>query len=65
MATCAFEGCKKSVNVLAFECRCKWVFCAKHRLPADHACEFDFKAAGRDRIAADNPKVVAERVCRV
>ena len=29
-----------------------------------HECSFDYKAAGRDALAAANPVVIAERVTR-
>lgn len=65
MPTCAHPGCSKSVNIMAFRCKCGGVFCSKHRLPSDHACKYDFKAEGRKKLAEENPKVVCEKVCQV
>jgi predicted nucleic acid binding AN1-type Zn finger protein len=62
MGTCDAPGCRKSVSTFSFKCKCGGGFCAKHRLPPDHKCTYDFRAADRERLAAENPKVVAPRV---
>ena len=65
MATCAVVGCSKSINVMAFSCRCGDVFCSKHRLPPEHRCTFDFKTMERKRLEEANPKVVSDKVEQV
>eukprot|EP01051_Picozoa_sp_SAG22_P013828 SAG22_NODE_1598_length_4032_cov_1.979405_1_plen_383_part_00 len=34
----------------ALACRCKQVFCDRHRAPAAHSCDYDPKLAARDRL---------------
>jgi predicted nucleic acid binding AN1-type Zn finger protein len=54
------EVCGK--KTFPFECRCGKVACAKHRLPQNHACTYDFKAEGRRAIESGNPRVVSTKV---
>jgi predicted nucleic acid binding AN1-type Zn finger protein len=40
-----------------FECQCGLTFCAKHRLPFDHQCQFDWKQHNKERLQDQNPKL--------
>ncbi|GJN34783.1 hypothetical protein PR202_gb23479 [Eleusine coracana subsp. coracana] len=56
-------ACRKKVGlVTGFACRCGSTFCGAHRHAEDHACAFDFKAAGRAAIARDNPVVKSDKL---
>jgi hypothetical protein len=55
-------SCRKKVGLLRFPCRCGGTFCALHRYAEKHACGFDFKTAGREKIAENNPLVVAAKI---
>ncbi|XP_010235176.1 zinc finger A20 and AN1 domain-containing stress-associated protein 12 [Brachypodium distachyon] len=55
-------SCKKKVGLLGFACRCGGTFCSRHRHADGHACDFDYKKAGRDKIAQQNPLVVAPKI---
>ena len=39
------KNCNREVGLTGFKCRCGNLFCDRHRLPEDHACTQDFKAA--------------------
>eukprot|EP00916_Digyalum_oweni_P006173 GHVL01010661.1.p1 GENE.GHVL01010661.1~~GHVL01010661.1.p1 ORF type:complete len:189 (+),score=24.77 GHVL01010661.1:174-740(+) len=54
--------CKKKVGLLGFTCRCGYVYCADHRYPEDHCCDFDHKAFGREELSKANPGVVGKKV---
>lgn len=54
--------CKKKVGYTGFECRCGFVYCGSHRMPEDHACEFDHKALGRANLAKAAHKVEASKL---
>lgn len=54
--------CKKKVGYTGFECRCGFVYCGSHRMPEDHACEFDHKAHGRANLAKTVHKVEASKL---
>jgi len=58
-------SCNKKVGLLGFPCRCGGTFCSLHRYAEKHACDFDFKAAGRERIAKNNPLVVAAKINKI
>jgi len=47
---------------MAFPCKCGYVFCNHHRYADQHLCDFDFKAAGKLKLEAANPVIVAEKV---
>ncbi|CAN6331210.1 unnamed protein product [Urochloa humidicola] len=59
-ARCA--ACYKKVGLLGFVCRCKKTFCGTHRHAEGHGCGFDFKGAGRDAIARNNPLVKGDKL---
>nr|GEU28894.1 putative zinc finger A20 and AN1 domain-containing stress-associated protein 8 [Tanacetum cinerariifolium] len=54
--------CSKRVGLVPFLCRCGESFCGLHRMPEEHACKFDFKAAGRVVIEKQNPLCVADKL---
>jgi len=45
------------IGLTGFKCRCGYVFCGSHRLAEAHACDFDYKTAGRDNLAKANPLI--------
>lgn len=56
--------CRKRVGLTGFKCRCGSTFCPTHRYPETHECSFDFKNAGREAIAKENPVVKAEKIVK-
>lgn len=50
--------CNKKCGLTGFDCRCGYVFCAKHRYAEEHNCDFDHKSRGREIIAKANPNIV-------
>ncbi|PKA66074.1 Zinc finger A20 and AN1 domain-containing stress-associated protein 6 [Apostasia shenzhenica] len=57
--------CRKRAGLMGFKCRCGSAFCSAHRYPESHNCSFDFKAAGREAIAKENPVVKAEKIEKI
>lgn len=58
-------ACRKKVGLTGFKCRCGSTYCGAHRYPEQHACGFDFKAAGREAIARANPVVKADKLDKI
>ncbi|KAK7846954.1 zinc finger a20 and an1 domain-containing stress-associated protein 5 [Quercus suber] len=58
-------GCRRKVGLTGFRCRCGELFCAEHRYTDRHVCSYDYKAAGREAIARENPVVKAAKIVRV
>ncbi|KAL7612497.1 hypothetical protein Lser_V15G09256 [Lactuca serriola] len=54
--------CNKRVGLIGFSCRCGRTFCGLHRMPEEHACDFDFKTAGRAVLEEQNPVCVADKL---
>ncbi|KAE8727458.1 Zinc finger A20 and AN1 domain-containing stress-associated protein 5 [Hibiscus syriacus] len=59
------SGCRKRVGLTGFRCRCGELFCSDHRYSDRHDCSYDYKAAGREAIARENPVVKAAKIIRV
>ena len=59
------SGCRKRVGLTGFRCRCGDLFCAQHRYSDRHDCSYDYKTAGREVIARDNPVVKAAKIVRI
>jgi hypothetical protein len=58
------SGCRKKVGLTGFRCRCGELFCAEHRHSDRHDCSYDYKAAGREAIARENPVVKAAKIVK-
>ncbi|XP_039781524.1 zinc finger A20 and AN1 domain-containing stress-associated protein 7-like [Panicum virgatum] len=58
-------ACRKKVGLLGFRCCCGETFCGVHRYAEKHACGFDYKRAGREQIAKNNPVVVADKIAKI
>ncbi|XP_057978688.1 zinc finger A20 and AN1 domain-containing stress-associated protein 5 [Malania oleifera] len=59
------SGCGRKVGLTGFRCRCGELFCAEHRYSDRHYCSYDYKTAGREAIARENPVVKAAKIVRV
>ncbi|KAJ0242462.1 Zinc finger A20 and AN1 domain-containing stress-associated protein 5 [Hirschfeldia incana] len=59
------SGCRKKVGLTGFRCRCGDLFCAEHRYSDRHDCSYDYKTAGREAIARENPVVKAAKMVKV
>ena len=35
---CSFDGCNKKLKLTDFPCKCKKIFCVKHRMQESHKC---------------------------
>ncbi|OAY85208.1 zinc finger A20 and AN1 domain-containing stress-associated protein 11-like [Ananas comosus] len=57
--------CTKRVGLTGFRCRCGELFCGEHRYSDRHACVFDYKTAGREAIARENPLVRASKIIKI
>uniref|UniRef100_A0A6V7QZ69 Zinc finger A20 and AN1 domain-containing stress-associated protein 9-like n=1 Tax=Ananas comosus var. bracteatus TaxID=296719 RepID=A0A6V7QZ69_ANACO len=57
--------CRKKVGLTRFKCRCGGTFCGAHRYSETHKCSFDYKTAGREAIAKENPVIKAEKIEKI
>ncbi len=57
--------CNKRVGLTGFKCRCGYVYCATHRYAEKHSCSFDYKTAGRQTLATNNPVVASAKVNKI
>lgn len=57
--------CRKKIGLTGFKCRCGGTFCSAHRYSETHECSFDYKSAGRQCIAKENPVVKAEKIRKI
>ncbi|XP_057797872.1 zinc finger A20 and AN1 domain-containing stress-associated protein 5-like [Salvia miltiorrhiza] len=62
---CSGSGCRKRIGLMGFRCKCGDVFCSEHRYSDRHDCSYDYKAAGRDAIAKENPVIRAAKLLKV
>ncbi|XP_051140188.1 zinc finger A20 and AN1 domain-containing stress-associated protein 5-like [Andrographis paniculata] len=58
-------GCRRKVGLTGFRCRCGELFCAEHRYTDRHECSYDYKSAGREAIARENPVVKAAKIIKI
>ena len=62
---CFHSDCKKKLLLSDPTCKCKERYCMTHRMPEDHACSFDYKAAGKSLLEQSNPKVIGQKFDRI
>jgi len=63
---CEYTGCKRKILVPhEIICKCGMVLCAKHRLPFDHECDFDWKNEHKQRIQDNNPVIRKEKIDKI
>ena len=59
---CAHVECKKKLMLSDFECKCGTRYCASHRYPQEHACGFDYRAAGAANLGKQLVKCAGDRM---
>lgn len=60
---CPIKNCNKILRISnRFECKCGIVTCMVHRYPNNHQCPIDYKKIAKDKIAKDNPIVIADKL---
>lgn len=59
------SGCRRKVGLTGFRCRCGDLFCSEHRYSDRHDCSYDYKGAGREAIARENPVIRAAKIVKV
>ena len=59
------SGCRRRVGLTGLRCRCGELFCADHRYSDRHDCSYDYKTAGREAIARENPVVKAAKIVKI
>jgi len=57
--------CKKKIGLTGFECRCGGLFCSMHRYADVHACTFDYKEDGKEKIRKANPVVEDAKITKI
>jgi hypothetical protein len=63
--SCAFEGCKKKLDLVAqgLTCKCQKAFCGVHRGMEDHGCTVDTQPAARaELLKYMSSPVVAKKI---
>lgn len=55
--------CSKTLKFIStFICRCEKSFCSKHRFFDQHSCTFDFKTSTKEKLRAQNLKIVPKKL---
>ena len=61
------EHCRiKKIAIIPYTCRCGYKeLCTLCRLGENHACTFDFKAAGKKIISKNNPIIINKKIIEI
>lgn len=57
---CQKKGCKKKIDLIAFECNCKKKFCSKHR--NNHNCDYNYKEEHKRKLQKENPLIKFKKI---
>ncbi|KAH9385399.1 uncharacterized protein NEMAJ01_0295 [Nematocida major] len=58
---CAYCSVKLRITN-TFGCKCKRVFCGKHRYSDEHSCEYDYRKENMLRLEKENPRIIPSRI---
>ena len=59
------KKCKTKLKLTDFPCRCYKKFCAFHRMPENHACEYDYKTNGKKIIEKSLPLIQCQKIIKI
>jgi hypothetical protein len=61
-ARCAHYECNIKLGLMGFDCKCGFKYCASHRLPESHNCDFDHKSADKAVLAKQLVRCVGDKM---
>ncbi|KAA6390681.1 MAG: putative stress-associated protein 8 [Streblomastix strix] len=59
------SSCRKKVGLLGYDCKCGNIYCATHKMPEDHNCQYDFKNDQDKNAVKANPKLEPDKISKV
>lgn len=57
--------CGHKLKLVNYTCKCKIIFCGKHRLSEHHKCNFDHKLRSKEILKKHNPQVVNKKINQI
>jgi len=57
--------CKKKLGLISFTCKCKFIFCSKHRYITQHNCTYDYKKNFQIEYLKKNPKIENIKIIKI
>ncbi|KAI5192338.1 hypothetical protein NEMIN01_1952 [Nematocida minor] len=55
--------CRAKLRITnTFGCKCRRVFCAKHRYSDEHRCSYDYRTENMLRLEKENPRIIPSRI---
>ena len=57
--------CKKNINLMNFECKCKKKFCVNCLLPETHNCTFNFRQEGKKILENKLEKIDSNKIIKI
>lgn len=62
---CNFDGCRKKMGLMPFDCKCGFKFCTKHRHDFSHNCTYDHKADQLKKLKGDMVSVKPKKIHKI
>lgn len=62
---CNHPQCKKKITLTDIPCRCKKVFCRKHRYATEHNCIFNYVEFGKCNLTKNNPTINFTKILKI
>lgn len=58
--------CNCKINITnSLECKCKKIFCMKHRYHTEHNCSYDYKTEEIKKLAEANKQIVSDKIIKI
>lgn len=61
LSECSYCGVKLRLTN-RFGCKCRRVFCAKHRYSDEHRCSYDYRTENMLRLEKENPRIIPSTI---
>lgn len=64
---CQIDSCRKKLGIVqkSMSCKCEMFFCSKHNFPSKHACTYDFRMEGLNKLKEQLVAVRSEKITQI
>jgi len=63
--SCGIKKCKRRIEITAYECKCKKIFCTIHRDSFKHDCTYNYRKEYKKFLEKQNPKIENDKIVRI
>jgi hypothetical protein len=62
---CQRENCNHKISLTDYACKCENFYCMSHRHAESHACSYDYKGSGKEKLEKQLQEVKGKRIEKI